>query len=168
MDTRLRDGSWGIHPPSTPPVERPCYPTARFPLNPAHKWVFSTCVGIRRDLSAWPRRVGAHSRAPVSAAGRELCRNRGPGRTAVRPYMGMPTHGENTWNWRKASPTQFHRAVAERYPHRPKGIAILEHGRRAWQDWAQTHWRALRREHINALWSDGHRLQPGRLAPIDG
>ena len=31
------------------------------------KWaletVFPTCVGIGRDLSAWPRRVGAHSRA---------------------------------------------------------------------------------------------------------
>ena len=35
--------------------------------NPVPPAVFSTCVGIGHDLSAWPRRAGAHSRAPVSA-----------------------------------------------------------------------------------------------------
>ena len=42
---------------------------------------FLTCVGIGLDLSAWLRRVGAHSRAPVSAQER------------IVPEPGARAHG---------------------------------------------------------------------------
>ena len=64
--------------------------------------VFSACVGIGHDLSAWPRRVGAHSRARRGTCARvcagENCAGTGGqgARLCALAYMGIPTHVENT------------------------------------------------------------------------
>ena len=73
----------------------------RRPVKQQNKRLFSTYVGIgRRFVCLAPPRRDALPSASRDVRPclrrRELWPEPGPGRTAVRPYMGIPTHVENT------------------------------------------------------------------------
>ena len=90
---RLRPESRGQQ--QRPAIRRPLPTPPKTPGQSDH------CNHLSYDLSAWPYRVGARSRARRGTcarvcAGENCAGTRGQGARLCAPYMGIPTHVENT------------------------------------------------------------------------